>query len=58
MKILNLSDSEFQRLLGIKRPTFNKMLEIVTKAHRLAKTKCGVESKLSIQDRLMMTIEF
>lgn len=58
MKILNLSDSEFQRLLGIKRPTFNKMLEIVTEAHAIAKRKGGVQSRLSIEERLVMMIEF
>ena len=58
IKIFDINDKEFQRLLGIKRQTFNEMLEIVTEAHNLARTKGGVKSKLSIEQRLLMTIEF
>jgi hypothetical protein len=58
LSYLHLGDSEFQRLLGTKRPTFNKMLEIVTESHITAKRKGGVESRLSIEERLIMIIEF
>lgn len=58
MEISKLKESEFQRYTGIKRKTYNKMLEIVTKAHIEARKKGGVKSKLSIEQRLIMMIEF
>jgi len=43
MDIANLNAKEFQRYTGIKRETYNKMLEVVTEAHRIARTKGGVK---------------
>lgn len=58
MEISKLKESEFQRYTGIKRKTYNKMLEIVTEAHRIARTKGGVKSKFSIEQMLLITIEY
>jgi hypothetical protein len=50
MKYENLkksSDKEFRRVTGVKRTTFNAMLEIL-----------GEAKKLSIEDMLLMTLEY
>jgi hypothetical protein len=58
MEISKLNESEFQRYTGIKRKTYNKILEIVTEVHRIARTKDGVKSKFSIEQMLLITIEY
>ena len=58
MDITNLNAKEFQRYTGIKRETYNKMLEIVTEAHRIARTKGGVKSKFTVEQMLLITIEY
>ena len=58
MDIAILDDNKFQRFTGIKRNTYNKMLEIVTKAHLKARKKDGVKSKFTIEQMLLITIEY
>jgi hypothetical protein len=57
-KIQALKDSDLKRLTGIKRNTFNKMLEILTKAEVIKKKQGGQPSKLSIPERLVLTLEY
>jgi hypothetical protein len=58
-KILeSLEEEKFRRLTGIKRATFNKMVEILREAHQLKKRKGGRNSKLCIEDMLLMTLEY
>ena len=49
MDIKTLNDGEFQRYTGIKRKTYDKMLEIITEAHLKARRKDGVKSKFTIE---------
>jgi len=61
MKQQNLSqvsDAQFRRITGVKRSTFNKMIEILTEAERKKKARGGRPSKLSLPDRLLMTLEY
>ena len=53
-----LNDLEFQRYTGIKRKTYNKMLEILTEAHRIARTNGGVKSKFTVEEMLLIAIEY
>ena len=56
--IQNLKDEEFRRLTGIKRKTFNLMVEIINK-HEERKLKIGGRpNKLTIEDRILMTLEY
>lgn len=56
--IKNLKPEEFRRLTGVKPETFNKMIEIIEEAVRVKKAKGGRPNKLSIPDRLLMTLEY
>lgn len=49
---------DFRRLTGIKRVTFDKMVEILSSAELLLKAAGGKPNKLSIADRLLMTLEY
>jgi DDE superfamily endonuclease len=56
--IKNLSDEKFRRLTGVKRKTFEKMLEILTEKEKIKKSKGGRPSKLSLENRLLMVLEY
>jgi len=49
---------DFRRLSGIKRTTFEKMVEILLAAEQKLKKIGGKPSKLRIEDRLLMTLEY
>ena len=57
-QIKNLPDEQFRRLTGVKRTTFEKMLEILLEADRKKKAKGGRKNKLSIEDQLLMVLEY
>jgi hypothetical protein len=58
-KILQLLEEEkFRHLTGIKHATFDKMVEILREAHQLKKRKGGRNTKLCIEDMLLMTLEY
>ena len=49
---------KFRRLTGVYPETFNKMLEILTEAHRLKKSKGGRPNKLTMEKMLRMALEY
>ena len=51
-------DEEFRRLTGVKRTTFEKMVEILKEAEQAKKAIGGKPNKLTIQDRLLMALEY
>jgi hypothetical protein len=53
-----LKDEDFKRLTGVKRSTFDKMIEILKEAEVLKKRFGGKPNKLVIEDRLLMTLEY
>lgn len=57
-KVTTLSEGQFRRLTGVKRQTFEKMIEILIKADQIKKSKGGRPSKLCIEDKLLMTLEY
>jgi len=57
-QIEEFSDEQFRRLTGVKRSTFKKMIEILREADQKKKTRGGRKSKLSIEDRLLMALEY
>ena len=57
-KTKKLADEDFRRLTGIKRKTFDKMVEILNKAEEARRRKGGHKSKLSIEDMLLLTLEY
>lgn len=56
--IKEFKDTTFRRITGVKRKTFDKMLEIVATAEKVKKSKGGRPNDLSIEDRLLMTLEY
>ena len=54
----NLSEENFRRLTGIKRKTFEKMLEIL-REKELEKNKLGARpNKMILEERLLMWLEY
>ena len=56
--IKGLEEEKFRRLTGVKRATFAKMIGILSEADKQKKAKGGRKSKLSIEDRLLMALEY
>ena len=52
------SSENFRRLTGVKRATFNLMAAILNQAEIKRKTQGGKPNKLSIEDRLLMALEY
>ena len=57
-KIKDLACDFFRRLTGVKRSTFDRILEILEAAEQKKKTRDGKPCKLSMEDRLLMTLEY
>lgn len=56
-QVKNLKPEDFKRLCGLRRETFSHMVEVV-KTHSLPKQKTGRPGKLSLEDQLLMTLEY
>ena len=56
--VKDLQPEAFRRLTGIKRTTFDKMIEILTEAHAKKKAQGGRPSKLSLEEMLLMALEY
>jgi hypothetical protein len=57
-QINTLDDEEFRRLTGVKRGTFKRMIEILIEEEVKKKAKGGKPNKLSMEDRLLMELEY
>jgi hypothetical protein len=57
-EVKELDNEKYRRLTGVKKATFEKMVEILDKEDRLKKAKSGRKSKLCIEDRLLMALEY
>lgn len=57
-QIKDLKEELFRRLTGIKAGTFNRMVQILSEADKKKKAKGGRRNKLSIEDRLLMALEY
>lgn len=58
MKIKRLREEAFRRATGVKKSTFEVMLEILETAHEARRKKGGPKSKLTEADRLLLTLEY
>ena len=56
-QIKNLEPTEFKRLCGVTPATFEQMVKVVAAEKILAK-KSGRPNKLSIEDQVLMTLEY
>jgi hypothetical protein len=57
-QIDNEAQEKFRRLTGIKRQTFDHMVSLLSRAEAELKARGGKPNKLSIEDRLLMTLEY
>ena len=57
-QVKSLSDEQFRRLTGVKRSTFDRMIKILEEAAKKKKTKGGRKNKLSIENQLLMALEY
>jgi hypothetical protein len=56
--IKEYSNKRFRRITGVKRTTFDKMLEILRPAKEELTAKGGPKPKLGIEDMLLATLEY
>lgn len=56
-QIKNLRSEDFKRLCGVRPETFTQMVAVVL-AHSQLKQKTGRPGKLSLEDQLLMTLEY
>jgi Helix-turn-helix of DDE superfamily endonuclease len=56
-QVKNLEPTEFKRLCGVTPETFEQMVKVVAAEKVLAK-KSGRPNKLSIEDQVLMTLEY
>ncbi|WP_442940196.1 transposase family protein [Nostoc sp.] len=56
-QVKNLKSEDFKRLCSVRPDTFNEMVEVV-RSHSQAKQKTGQPGKLSLEDQLLMTLEY
>ena len=57
-KLAGLNSDSFKRLTGVRRTTFKTMAKILRVADKAKKAVGGRKSKLSIEDRLLLTLEY
>jgi len=57
-QIEKLSDEQFRRLTGVKRKTFEVMVESLREADAIERRKGGPKPRLSVEDRLVLTLEY
>jgi transposase len=56
--IKGLECEKFRRLTGVKRTTFEKMINILNESDRIKKSKGGRKNKLSMEEMLLMALEY
>lgn len=57
-QIKNLSSEKFRRLTGLKRKTFDELVEFLKEEKVKKFSDGGREKKLVIEDQLLMTLEY
>ena len=55
-RIAKLKEKEYQELFGVKKATFDKMLEILTEQFKNEHAKGGKPPKLSVLDKLIIML--
>ena len=57
-QVKELEGEKFRRLTGVKKTTFDKMLEILRQANEYKKAKGGRKNKLCLEDQLLVSPEW
>ncbi|BBM37394.1 putative transposase [Leptotrichia hofstadii] len=53
-RIKKLKEENYQKIFGIKKNTFDKMLKLLNEAYRIEHLRGGHPPKLSVLDRLVI----
>jgi len=56
--LLSYTDAKFRRITGVKRKTFEKMLEILRVEEAKRRAKGGPKPRLSLEDQLLAALEY
>ena len=56
--VKDLKEEQFRRLTGVKRSTFNKMIEVLKESIEGRESRNGRKKKLSIENCLLMALEY
>ncbi|MBP9674748.1 MAG: transposase family protein [Bacteriovoracaceae bacterium] len=56
--VSELKEEQFRKLTGVKRQSFDKMVEILEENHTIKKSKGGRKNTLCREDMLLMTLEY
>lgn len=56
--VKDLDDEKFRRLTGVKRSTFDRMIEIISESIKNRRVSSGRKKKLSLENSLLMTLEY
>jgi hypothetical protein len=58
IKMKNYGERKFRRITGIRRRTFNKIVEILKIAESIRRSKGGPKPKISVEDMLLSSLEY
>ena len=61
MKYANMEgykDEKFRRITGVRRTTFEKMMEILQEAEKARRSKGGPKPTLTLEDQLLAALEY
>jgi len=57
-KAMKLKNEDFKQLIGVKKQTYEKMLEILKEEYKNKHKKGGRKAKLSIEDQLFISLKY
>ena len=57
-RIKNLKEEQYQKIFGVKKKTFDKMLEILNNSYIKLHSKGGKKPKLSVLDKLIIMLDY
>ena len=57
-RIAGLQDDQYKRLLGVDKPTFDKMYDILCEAYLVLHSKGGRPPTLTVLDKLVITLGY
>src|SRR5215207_2318125 len=57
-QIKDLRPAEFKRYCGVEPETFQRMVELISKRLTRTRRKAGRPPKLSVEDQLLLTLEY
>ena len=56
--MMKLGEEQFRRISGVRKSTFEKMIEILNAAEKIRRSKGGPKPRLSLEDSLLATLEY